>query len=99
MNVQKLAGILGFATRARQTAAGNDACRILLRSGKCGVILMDADTGSNTRKKTEELCLRTGTPIITLPSGLIESATGKSNVIIAVKEGSFTDEILKTAEG
>ena len=94
MNEQKLAGILGLATRARQTAAGMDACRIMIRSGKCGVLLLDGEAGPNTRKKAEDLCRQNGIPMVSVPAGLISRATGKSNMIIAVQEGSFSDQFL-----
>ena len=58
MNEQKLAGILGFAVKARQAVFGMEAGRIMIRSGKCGAILIDADMGSNTRKKVDNLCLQ-----------------------------------------
>ena len=69
MNVQKLKGMIGLAARARQTAAGADACRILIRSGECGVLLIDGGTAYNTRKRAEEMCERTGTPRRILPEG------------------------------
>ena len=94
-----MTGMLGLAARARQTAAGMDACRIMIRSGKCGVLLLDADAGPNTRKKAEELCRQTGTPLMLLPAGLIEKATGKSNMIVSVLEGPFTEGFLKLKEG
>ena len=93
MNEQKLKGILGFAARARQIAAGMDACRILIRSGKCGILLMDEQTGPNTRKKAEELSEGSGISLEILPEGMIEAATGKSSMILGGREGGFADQI------
>ena len=45
MNETKLKGMLGLALRARQASLGMDACRILIRSGKCGIMLLDGETG------------------------------------------------------
>ena len=95
MNDQKVKGMIGLAVRARQTAAGTDACRILIRCGECGVLLIDSGTADNTRKKAEEMCERTGTPRRILPEGLIEAATGKSNMILGLRKGSFAEQILK----
>lgn len=95
MNVQKLKGMIGLAARARQTAAGTDACRILIRSGECGVLLIDGGTAYNTRKRAEEMCERTGTVKRILPEGLIEAATGKNNMILGIRKGSFAEQILK----
>ena len=94
MNGQRLAGMLGLAMRARQAAAGMDACRIMIRSGKCGVILADGEAGPNTVKKAEDLARQAGIPFSILPSGMIMKATGKSNMVIAVREGSFAEQII-----
>ena len=99
MNGRKIAGMLGFAARARQTAAGMEACRILARSGQCGVMLIDSGTAANTRKKAEDLSRETHTPAIVLPAGMIESATGKQNMVISVRKGSFSDQILSLSKG
>ena len=98
MNGQKLKGMLGLALRARQAALGMDACRILSRAGKCGVLLLDAGAGPNTRKKAEDLCRLTDTPMVLLPPGLIEQSTGRSSMVIAVREGSFAEQFLRMNE-
>ena len=98
MNEQKLKGLVGLAVRAGQAASGMDASRILIRSGKCGVLLLDSAAGANTRKKAEDLCRSTGTPLTVLPENLIEAATGKSNMMVAVSKGSFAEEIIKNSE-
>ena len=99
MNEQKLAGMLGLAVRARQAAVGMDACRIMIRAGKCGVLLVYADTGQNTRQKAEDLCRQTETPLMLLPAGLIEKATGKSSMTAAIQKGSFAERFLQLKEG
>ena len=98
MNEQKLAGMLGLTVRAGQVSAGMDACRILIRSGNCGVLLIDGETCGNTRKKAEDFCRQTGTPAVVLPSGMIERATGKDNRVLAVRKGSFAEQILQIAD-
>ena len=95
MNERKLAGLLGFAVKARQAAAGADACRTLIRSGKCGVLLLDDGAGPNTRKRAEELCERNGTPLRILPEGMIGEATGRDNMVLALQKGSFADKALE----
>lgn len=93
MNEQKLKGALGLATRARQVSTGMDACRILIRSGTCGLMLLDGGTGPNTRRKAEDLCRRSETPVWVVPAGLIEEATGKSNMVLGIRNGSFSERI------
>ena len=95
MNDRKLAGLLGFAVKARQAAAGADACRILIRSGKCGVLLLDEAAGPNTRKKAEDLCRQAETPLSILTPGLIEQATGKGSMLLGIQKGSFSEGILR----
>ena len=97
MNIQHLNGMLGLAVRARQAAAGTDACRILVRTGQCGVLLVDGAAGPNARKKAEQLCGRSAIPVITLPEGAIEAATGRSCMVMAVRKGSFADRIIRDA--
>ncbi len=93
MNEQKVKGILGFAAKARQISAGMDACRLLVRSGRCGILLIDDLTGPNTRKKAADLSVTAGTPLMILPEGMIEAATGKSSMILGVAKGSFAEQI------
>ena len=98
MNGQKIKGMIGLALRARQAALGMDACRIMIRTGKCGVLLVDQAAGVNTRQKTEELCGRTGTPMRMMPEGLIEEATGRNNMVIGLQKGHFSEQILQCVQ-
>lgn len=95
MNKRKLSGLIGLAVRARQAESGMEACRILIRAGKCGILLIDGEAGPNTCKRAAELCAGTHTPMKMLPSGLIEDATGKNCMVIGLKTGGFADEILR----
>ena len=92
MNEKKLTGMMGLALRARQAVTGTDACRMMIEAGKCGILLMDENTGQNTRKRFENLCERTQTRIAVIPSGLMESATGYQGVLMAMRKGSFADQ-------
>ena len=94
MNEQKLKGMLGLALRARQAAAGMEACRILVRSGQCGVLLMDGAAGDNTRRRCEQMCAGAGTPFRILPEGTIGEATGKSSFILGIRIGSMAEQIV-----
>ena len=99
MNGQKMAGMLGLAMRARQAAAGMDACRIMIRSGKCGVLLADEAAAPGTREKAEAMARQAGVPYRVLPSGMILDATGRDNRIIAIREGSFAEQIISMLPG
>ena len=94
MNEQTLKGLLGLALRARQATAGMDAARILLRSGQCGALLMDGAAGPHTRKKAEDMCRQQNVPAAVLPEGIIRSATGLDNMVLAIRKGSFAEQII-----
>lgn len=94
MNERKLAGMIGLAVRARQAAAGMDACRIMIRAGKCGVLLADGETAPGTREKAEGMARQADIPFRVLPPGMILEATGRDNRVIAVSRGSFAEQII-----
>ena len=91
MNEQSLKGILGLSVRAGQAAFGEDTCRRLLLSGKGGLLLLDGDASGNTRKRIGELCGRTETALAILPAGMICAATGRDNMVMALKKGAFAE--------
>lgn len=93
MNEQKLKGMMGLALRARQAVTGTDACSMMIEAGKCGLLLLDETAGIHTRKRFEGLCERTGTHMAVVPGGLLETATGCSGVTMALRKGSFADQI------
>ena len=93
MNETKARGMLGLAVRAGQACFGEEACRILIRSGKCGLMLLDGEAGENTRKKAETLCWAEKVPLAVLPPGLIGEATGRGNIAMALRQGSFAEQL------
>ena len=95
MNEGRLKGMIGFAFRARQAVAGTEACEIMIRKGRCGVLLLDGGAGDNTRQKAEAMCLRAGVPLVMLPAGFIGETTGRRWMMIALQKGSFSEQILK----
>lgn len=98
MTEERMKGLLGLALRARQASVGQDACSIMIRSGKCGVLLVDGEAADNTRRKYEDLCRKTGTPVKVLPAGMIEKATGRTNMAIALQKGAFAEQFTDNAE-
>ena len=61
-------------------------------------LLLDGGAGPNTRKRAEELCGRNGTPLRILPEGMIEEATGRDNMVLALQKGSFADKALEETQ-
>lgn len=93
VNSTKLRGLLGLALRSRQGVTGTEACRILIASGQCGIMLLDGAAGENTRKKFDQLCRKTGTRMGILPEGMIQSATGKEQLAIAIRKGTISEQV------
>ena len=58
-----------------------------------GIMLLDGDTGPNSRKKAQDMCSQAGVPVMILPAGMITEATGKDNMAIGISKGSFADRI------
>ena len=93
MNEKRLRGLMGLCVRAGQAVFGEDSCRKAVSAGQCGILLADADMSENTRKRYEGACRESGTEMRTLPAGLLEEATGKPGMAMAVRKGSFADQI------
>ena len=94
MNSEKISGLIGFAVRSRQAVFGADACRIMIRSGRCGLLIIDGSAGTNTRKKAGEMCARSDVTVRTVPEGTISGITGKTSMVMAVRQGSFAEALI-----
>ncbi len=94
MDERRMKGLMGLCVRAGQAVFGEDACRRTITEGRCGILLMDSDISANSRKRYEELCGRTGTRSELLPPGLLAEATGKPGAAMAVKSGSFSEQMI-----
>ena len=94
MDERRRKGLMGLCVRAGQAAFGEDSCRRSVSDGRCGILLLDGDISGNSRKKYEELCERTGTRMELLPPGFLAEATGKPGAAMAVKEGSFSEQMI-----
>ena len=93
MDERRIKGLMGLCVRAGQAVFGEDGCRRAIAQGQCGILLADSGISVNSRKRYEELCGRTGTRMELLPPGLLEEATGKPGAAMAVKQGSFSEQI------
>ena len=93
MDERRIKGLMGLCVRAGQAVFGEDGCRRAIALGQCGILLADGGISGNSRKRYEELCGRTGTRMELLPPGLLEEATGKAGAAMAVKQGSFSEQI------
>ena len=93
MDEKRLRGLMGLCVRAGQAVFGEDGCRKAVGNGECGILLADGGMSESTRKRYEGLCRRADIPMETIPEGLLEEATGRPGVAMAVKKGSFAEQI------
>ena len=94
MDERRMKGLMGLCVRAGQAVFGEDGCRRAVANGQCGILLADGDISESSRKRYEELCERTGTRMELLPSGMLEEATGRPGAAMAVKAGSFSEQMI-----
>ncbi|MDO4837390.1 MAG: ribosomal L7Ae/L30e/S12e/Gadd45 family protein [Clostridia bacterium] len=93
MNEKRLCGLMGLCVRARQATFGMDGCLQAIRTEKAGVVLLDGEASEGTRQKYEAACEHHGIPLVILPQGLLQEATGRSGVAMAVAPGGLADQI------
>ena len=95
MDEKRLRGLMGLCVRAGQAVFGEEGCRKAIGTGECGILLTDADMSANTRKRYESACERNGTRMAELPAGLLEDATGRPGMAMAVRTGSFAEQMIR----
>ncbi len=95
MDEKRMKGLMGLCVRAGQAVFGEEGCRRSITGGQCGILLTDSGISQNSRKRYEELCERTGTLMAVLPEGLLGEATGKPGAAMAVKQGSFSEQMIR----
>lgn len=94
MRPDRLAGMLGLCVRAGQATFGEDGCMKRIRAGQCGVMLVAAEASEATKEKYRGACKHAGTPVFWLPEGLIQTATGRPGVAMAVRKGGLADQLI-----
>lgn len=80
----KLRGLMGLCVRARQATFGEDGCLKSIRGGGCAVLLLDSGASKATQDKYRGVCDNAGVQMALLPRGLLQDATGRSGVAMAV---------------
>ena len=93
MDENKLRGLMGLCVRARQAVFGEDGCLKTIRSGGCGVLLLDSGASRATRDKYRSACAHAGVMLIELPEGLLHEATGRPGVAMSVNKGGLAEQI------
>lgn len=94
MQADRLAGLMGLCVRAGQATFGEDGCMKRIRGGQCGVLLVASEASEATREKYRSACGRAGVPLLPLPEGLLQLATGRPGVAMAVQKGGLADRLI-----
>ena len=93
MNESRLKGLLGICVRSGQAVFGEDGCRRAVSRNECGLLLVDGEASENTRTRYEKLCRVHEIPMALLPAGMLENATGKTCMAMAVRKGPLLDQV------
>lgn len=89
----KLRGLMGLCVRARQATFGEDGCLKSIRGGGCGILLLDSGASKATQDKYRGACQHAGVQLALLPQGLLQDATGRPGVAMAVQKGGLAEQI------
>ena len=92
--IQRVRGLMGLCVRARQAVFGEDGCMKSIRSGQCGVLLLDVGASAATQEKYRGACGRAGTAVMELPENLLMEATGRPGVAMAVNKGGLAQQLI-----
>ena len=98
MDEKRLRGLMGLCVRAGQGVFGEDSCLKAARSGQAALMLLDGGISENTAEKYRSACERAGIPIRTMPEGMLGEATGKPGKAMAVRPGSFAEQMIRCLE-
>lgn len=85
---ERLRGLLGLSQRAGRLLTGMDNTLSAIRTGKACLVLADESAAENTMKKLADACIYYHVPLLKLPVGLLEGATGRSGRMM----GALTDQ-------
>ena len=95
MDEAKVRGLMGLTVRAHHASFGEEGCLKAVRSGQCGLLLVDASLSAAVMEKYRLACGRSGTPLRVLPPGLLGEATGRPGKAMAIQPGGLAGELAK----
>ena len=100
MTDNKAHGLLGLCVRAGQAVFGEDGCLGAIRTGKCGLLILDGGASDNAKKRYTDACRYYRVPLALTQAGLVESATGKKGrIAAAIAKAGFADKLRTTLGG
>lgn len=89
----RLRGLMGLCVRARQATFGEDGCLKKIRGGECDLLLLDSGASKATQDKYCGACQHAGVLLVLLPQGLLQEATGRPGMAMAVAKGGLASQI------
>lgn len=95
--INKVYSLLGLAKRAGRLSSGESGCKDAVRFGKSRLIVIAADTGTNTRKSISDSCAYYGVPIYTVGTmtELGHAVGNRFNAVLSVNDEGFAKSIEK----
>lgn len=91
---ERLRGLLGLSQRAGRLLTGMDNTLNAIRTGKACLVLADESAAENTMKKLTDACIYYHAPLMKLPQGLLEAATGREGRMMgALTDKGFADKV------
>ena len=92
--LDRLRGLLGLSQRAGRLLTGMDNTLNAVRTGKACLVLADESAAENTMKKLTDACIYYHAPLMKLPQGLLEAATGRDGRMMgALTDKGFADKV------
>ena len=99
MDERRLKGLMGICCRAGQAVFGEDGCMKLIRNGGCAILLTDSGISPAAREKYRSVCERHQVLRTELREGLLEEATGRPGMAMAIRIGSLAEQVISCLKG
>ena len=101
MKQDKVAGLIGLATKAGKTADGEFCTEREVKSGKAALVIVAGDASDNTKKKFQNMCDFYKVPIYFYKDkDTLGHAMGKEfRASLAILDEGFADGIQKQMKG
>lgn len=97
---QALVGLLGLGMRAGQVVSGEGACVTAIRSGKAALVLLDAASSQNARKRFTDACTHHDVPLYILPEDVVGNAIGKpGRMALVLAPGGLAEKARAALDG
>lgn len=93
MSLEKAKTYIGFCRKMGKVSFGAAAYSDI-KSKKAKLVLVDENAAENTKQKFQAVSIAVGVPLLELPNGMLEDATGKPGARTAViKDNNLANKI------